>query len=76
MLWLMGELSNGVRQHWASDPDAQLGSREKFGPTRINLEEPIRVASTTRINLEGPGQGGQPNQDKVVSLSVCLSVCV
>ena len=29
-------------------------------PTRINLEEPVRVASTTRINLEEPGQGGQP----------------
>ncbi len=29
-------------------------------PTRINLEEPVRVASTTRINLEEPGQCGQP----------------
>ncbi len=26
----------------------------------INLEESVRVASTTRINLEEPGQGGQP----------------
>ena len=24
--------------------------------TRINLEEPVRVASTTRINLEEPGR--------------------
>ncbi len=32
------------------------GSRQKG----INLEEPVRVASTTRINLEEPGQGGQP----------------
>jgi hypothetical protein len=29
-------------------------------PTRINLEEPVRVASPTTIN----SQGGQPNQDK------------
>ncbi len=26
------------------------------------------------INLEEPGQGGQPNQEKIVPLSVCLSV--
>ncbi len=31
-------------------------------PTRINLEEPVRVASPTRINLEEP-QVTQPNQD-------------
>jgi hypothetical protein len=29
-LWQMGEMSNGVQQHWALDPDAQLGLREKF----------------------------------------------
>ncbi len=32
------------------------------------------MASPTRIKLEELGQGGQPNQDKVVPLSVCLSV--
>ncbi len=26
----------------------------------VYLEEPVRVASPTRINLEEPGQGGQP----------------
>ncbi len=26
---------------------------------RVNLEEPVRVASPHRINLEEPGQGGQ-----------------
>ncbi len=32
-------------------------------PTRINLEEPGRVASLTRIILEEPGRVTQPNQD-------------
>ncbi len=31
------------------------------------------MASPTRINLEEPGQGGQPNQDKVVTPSVSES---
>ncbi len=38
--------------------------------TRINLEEPVRVASTTRIKPGGTRQGDQHNQDKFVSLSV------
>ncbi len=29
-------------------------------PTRINLEEPVRVASPTRINLEKPISSGYP----------------
>ncbi len=32
-------------------------------PTGINLEEPVRVASPTRINLEEPGRVTQHNQD-------------
>ncbi len=31
-------------------------------PTRINLEEPVRVASLTRINLEEPISSGYPAQ--------------
>ena len=31
-------------------------------PTRINLEEPVRVASPTRINLEEPISSGYPAQ--------------
>jgi hypothetical protein len=44
-------------------------------PHRINLEEPVRVASPTRINSPGGTcQGGQPNQDKFFPLSVIPSV--
>ncbi len=43
-------------------------------PTRINLEEPVRGASPTRINLEEPGRVTQHNQDQFDSLSVSLSV--
>ncbi len=38
----------------------------------INLEESVRVASPTRPG--GTRQGGQPNQDKFVPLSVRPSV--
>jgi hypothetical protein len=30
VLWHTGEMSNRMQQHWALDPDAQLGLREKF----------------------------------------------
>jgi hypothetical protein len=44
-------------------------------PTRINLEEPIRVASTTRINLEEPISSGYPAHIGLIRSSVRLSVC-
>ncbi len=31
-------------------------------PTRINLEEPVRVASPTRINLEEPVRVASPTR--------------
>ena len=41
-------------------------------PTRINLEEPVRVASPTRINLEEPVRVASPTR---INLFLCLSVC-
>jgi hypothetical protein len=38
-----------------------------LSPTRINLEEPVRVASPTRINLEEPARVAQHNQDTLAS---------
>ncbi len=34
-------------------------------PTRINLEEPVRVASPTRINLEEPVRVASPTRIKL-----------
>ncbi len=34
-------------------------------PTRINLEEPVRVASPTRINLEEPVRVASPTRINV-----------
>ncbi len=42
-------------------------------PTRINLEEPVRVASPTRINLEEPVRVASPHR---INLFLCLSVSV
>jgi hypothetical protein len=41
-------------------------------PTRIILEEPVRVASPTRINLEEPVRVASQSQDKFVSPFVRL----
>ncbi len=44
-------------------------------PTRINLEEPIRVASPTRINLEEPIRVASPTRiNSFLRPSVFLSV--
>ncbi len=40
--------------------------------TRINLEEPVRVASPTRTNLEEPVRVASPTR---INLFLCLSVC-
>jgi hypothetical protein len=49
-------------------------------PTRINLEEPVRVASPARINLEEPVRVASPTRINAflcqsVHQSVSLSVC-
>ena len=43
---------------------------------QIDLEEPVRVASPTRINLEEPISSGYPAQPGLIRSSVCLSVCL
>ncbi len=43
-------------------------------PTRINLEEPVRVASSTRINLEEPISSCYPARLGLICSSVCHSV--
>ena len=44
-------------------------------PTRINLKEPVRVASPTRINLEEPVRVASPTRiNSFLCLSVFLSV--
>jgi hypothetical protein len=44
------------------------------GKERVNLEEPVRVASPHRINLEEPISSGYPAQPGLIRFSVCLSV--
>ena len=41
-------------------------------PNRVNLEEPIRVASPTRINLEEPSRVASPTR---INLFLRLSFC-
>ncbi len=43
-------------------------------PTRINLEEPVRVASPTTINLEEPIRVASPT--RINLFSVCPSFCL
>jgi hypothetical protein len=68
-------LPGGTRQGAASTTRINLEEPVRVAsPTRINLEEPVRVASKTRINLEEPVRV-QPAQPGLIrSLSVCQSV--
>ncbi len=59
------------QKDWA--PEMKLGSQRC--PHRINLEEPVRVASPHRINLEEPVRVASPTRKKLfLRQSVSLSV--